>query len=283
MAPTPADDGARRAALTIDVEDWFHAENVRAAVPRRSWERQDLRVERNTERLLELVEGHGIRCTWFVLGWVAERCPRLVRRIADAGHEVASHGYGHDLLDRLSPAAFRDDVERSKALLEDLTGAEVRGYRAPSFSIQDWALPILRDAGFAYDSSFFPAFAHDRYGRISGDLPDGLVEVGVSCLPVGSQLLPWGGGGYFRLLPYPVFRAGVRRILRAGAPYVFYLHPWEIDDGQPRVRGLSKTARFRHYVGVESCFVRLDALLGDFAWSSVERLLGDRVLAGAAR
>ena len=160
--PTPS------AALSIDVEDWFHVHNLEAVVARDTWDERELRVERNTERMLELMAERGARCTCFVLGWVAEKCPGLVRRIAAAGHEIASHGYGHELLYTLSPAAFREDVKRGVGLLEAAAGQKVRGYRAPSFSITDWALDVLKELGLDYDSSAFPTAVHDRYGRLSG-------------------------------------------------------------------------------------------------------------------
>lgn len=271
---------AAPAVMSVDVEDWFHVENLRPVVDRGSWGGQQLRVEKNVDRLLALMASHGgVRCTWFVLGWVAERCPDLVRRIAAEGHEIASHGFGHELLDDLSPEGFRGDVIRSKALLEDLAGAPVVGYRAPSFSIKDWALPILRELGFVYDSSFFPTVGHDRYGRLTGadepvaELLPGFFEVSVSSLNLASFPVPWGGGGYFRLLPYRVFRAGVRRILRSGRPYVFYIHPWEIDPDQPRPDGVSRLSGFRHYVGLERCERRLARLFADFRWTTMDDLL----------
>ena len=280
---TSAPTEAPSAVMSIDVEDWFQVENLRGAIGRDAWAQERLRVEQNTDRLLELMAGAngGVRATFFVLGWVAERCPDLIRRIAAAGHEIASHGYGHDLLDSLSPSEFRADVEQSKGMLEEITGVEVRGYRAPSFSIQEWALPILQELGFSYDSSFFPSLGHDRYGKLSGITADqalvevlpGFFEVSISTLTVGSRNLPWGGGGYFRLLPYPVFRRGVRRILGSGRPYVFYLHPWEIDPDQPRVEGLPRLYRFRHYVGLRRCEHRLRSLLADFSWTTVADML----------
>jgi polysaccharide deacetylase family protein (PEP-CTERM system associated) len=267
--------------MSIDVEDWFQVENLRAVIARDTWNDRQLRVERNVDRMLALMADAGVRSTCFVLGWIAERCPSLIRRIAAEGHEIASHGYGHELLGALSHDQFRADVERSKNLLEELTGTEVIGYRAPAFSITDWAIPILEDVGFAYDSSAFPTIAHDRYGRLTGmdasrrvvELRPGFHEISVSCLMLGSRAVPWGGGGYFRLIPYPVFRRGVTRILRAGQPYVFYIHPWEIDPGQPRVDGLSRFYRFRHYVGLETCERRFESLLGDFQWSTVAELV----------
>ena len=267
--------------LSIDVEDWFHVENLRPSIPRASWDERQPRVERNVDRLLELMNAAGpVHATFFLLGWVADRYPDMVRRIAAAGHEVASHGYGHELLTSLEPEAFREDVRRSKTLLEDLVSAPVRGYRAPSFSITDWAIPILREEGLLYDSSVFATVAHDRYGRLAGVRPDdpvvelapGFFEIAVSCLTVGSVGLPWGGGGYFRLMPYPLFRRGVAHIRRR-RPYVFYLHPWEIDPGQPRVDGLRRTHRFRHYVGLDRCEARFAKLLADFRWSTMSDLV----------
>lgn len=270
-----------RAVMSVDVEEWFQVENLKPVIDRRSWNRQSSRVERNVDRLLELMAGHDVRSTWFILGWVAERRPGLVRRIADAGHEVASHGYDHDLLDDLSPESFRADVQRSKDLLEEIAGAAVTGYRAPSFSIKEWALPILRDVGFEYDSSYFPTVGHDRYGRLDGlatqapvaEVLPGLFEIRISSLSVGSVFLPWGGGGYFRLLPYSLFRAGARRIQRSGRPYVFYIHPWEIDPDQPRPKGLPPVYRFRHYVGLGRCEDRFKSLLADFSWTTMAELL----------
>jgi polysaccharide deacetylase family protein (PEP-CTERM system associated) len=242
-----------------------------------------LRVEQNTDRMLELLDTHDAKSTFFVLGWVAERCPQLVRRIAEAGHEVASHGYGHELIYDLTPAAFREDVLRANGLLEDITGAKVRGYRAPSFSITDWAVDILLDVGVEYDSSAFRTIAHDRYGKLSGmsagqpviKLRSGFTEVCVSSLNVGSYPLPWGGGGYFRMIPYSIFSRGVRQILRSGTPYVFYIHPWEIDEGQPRVAAsrLRRSHRLRHYVNIDRCQARWTRLLADFAWITIADLL----------
>jgi polysaccharide deacetylase family protein (PEP-CTERM system associated) len=272
------------AAMSIDVEDWFQVENLKPVIPRETWDARESRVVRNTTRILDLLQEHGAQATFFVLGWVAERQPELIRRIAASGHEVASHGYGHDLIYNLSPAEFRSDVDRGKKLLEDVTGHRVTGYRAPSFSITDWAVVILQELGFEYDSSVFPTVAHDRYGRLTGvdagqpilELRPGFHEVCISCLPLGRRGLPWGGGGYFRMLPYLAWRAGVRRILASGSPYMFYLHPWEIDPGQPRVQGLSPINRFRHYLNLARCEDRFAALLRDFPWTTVRSVLEQR-------
>lgn len=269
------------AAMSIDVEDWFQVENLRRAIPRESWESRTLRVERNMDRMLELMAETGVSCTCFVLGWIAERRPSLVARIADEGHEIASHGYGHDLIGTLSPDAFRADVERSKKILEDVSGVEVAGYRAPSFSITDWSIPILQEVGYTYDSSSFPTIAHDRYGTLTGvgpgaavvELRPGFHEICVSTLNIGARGVPWGGGAYFRVIPYRLFRWGVRRVQRSGRPYVFYIHPWEIDPQQPRVESLPATSRFRHYVALGRTENRLASLLRDFEWSTMSQVL----------
>jgi polysaccharide deacetylase family protein (PEP-CTERM system associated) len=266
-------------ALSIDVEDWFHTDCLKGVIARDAWERCELRVERNTMRMMEILEARKARATFFVLGWVAERCPDLVRRIAAAGHEVASHGYGHEHVYSLQPSEFRSDVLRSKGYLEDLTGTAVRGYRAPCFSITEWAIPILQDAGFDYDSSVVPTVAHDRYGRLNGmhagkpivSLREGFYEAGISCIRVGmgKRGIPWGGGGYFRLVPYALWIAGVRAILRSGTPYIFYIHPWEIDPGQPRAAGVDLTNEFRQRVNLHRCEERFASLVGDFEWMPI--------------
>jgi polysaccharide deactylase family protein, PEP-CTERM locus subfamily len=284
-------DGARACFMTVDVEDWFHSYNYGQLVAKEHWPDYESRVEHNTSRVLDILARRSIRGTFFVLGWVAERRPHLVRRIADAGHEVASHGYWHEPVYSLTPDQFRDDVERSKMVLEDIAGRPVRGYRAPCFSITNWALPILRDVGFTYDSSFFPTTAHDRYGRLEGIGPrtgpfeviDGLYEVCISCLPLGRFALPWGGGGYFRLVPYGLWLMGVERILRAGAPYVFYIHPWDMDPGQPRVAGMRTLNAMRQRVNLARCAERLDALAGALSWRPIGEAVAMPAAAPAAR
>ena len=278
------------AVLSIDVEDWFHVSNLSPVIARESWAVRELRVTRSMDRMLALMSEAGARATCFVLGAVAERCPELVARIAAQGHEVACHGSAHQMLSALSPEAFREDVRRSKALLEDLTGRPVLGYRAPNFSITDWAIPILAELGLRYDSSLFAIRSHERYGSLTGlddrasvaEVSPGFHEVCVSTLHVGSRAVPWGGGGYFRLLPYPVFRRGVTRILATGAPYVFYIHPWEIDPSQPRVHGLPRLTRFRHYVRLRSTERRFACLLRDFRWTTIADLLEQRTAGSSA-
>lgn len=283
---------ATAAAMSIDVEDWFHVANLRRVIRPHTWPDRQLRVERSMDRMLELLAAANVKATCFILGWVAERLPRMVRRIFEEGHEVASHGHSHDLLCDLRPWEFRRDIVRAKAFLEDVTGAPVRGYRAPNFSLTDWALPILEETGFSYDSSLFPTtIAHDRYGRPqtfgrNGDTVvrvGNLTEVSLSCLKVGRQAVPWAGGGYFRLLPYPVFRAGIRRILGSGRPYVFYIHPWELDTGQPRIAGLDRSERFRHYLNIEKAEARWASLLRDFRWTTLSELVDAADEVAAAR
>lgn len=271
--------------MSIDVEDWFQVENLKGVIARDTWDEQELRVERNTDRMLELMDTHGVKCTCFILGWVAEKCPALIKRISDAGHEIASHGYGHDLIYNLSHDEFRQDMTRGIGIVEDLTGAKIRGYRAPSFSITDWAIDILQDLGLSYDSSAFLTVAHDRYGKLTGmdsgrpitEIRPGFHEVCVSVLKVGKKGIPWAGGGYFRLFPYPIFKRGVSRILTSGNPYVFYIHPWEVDPGQPRVDGLKRSHRFRHYNNLDKCDARFDDLLKSFTWRPVGELLEDEL------
>jgi polysaccharide deacetylase family protein (PEP-CTERM system associated) len=270
-------------AMTIDVEDYFHVSVFDGIVPRSQWDGLESRVCRNTERLLDLFAEHGVRGTFFVLGWVAERHPTLVARIATAGHEVASHGYGHRLVYDQTPVAFRDDVRRAKALLEDAAGVVVNGYRAPSYSIVPrslWALDVLIEEGHTYDASIFP-IRHDRYGiPVSArhpyviDRPQGrLVEVPASTAEVAGTNLPIAGGGYFRLLPYAWTRWGIRRVNDTERlPVIFYLHPWEIDPGQPRLQA-GLISRVRHYRNLDQTETRLRQLLKDFAWGSLRSIL----------
>jgi polysaccharide deacetylase family protein (PEP-CTERM system associated) len=266
-------------AMSVDVEDYFHVSLMAPVLPRTAWEGMERRVEGSTERLLALFDRAGVRATFFVLGWVAERHPGLVRRIAALGHEVASHGYGHELVYDLSPARFRDDVRRTRALLEDLSGTAVDGYRAPGFSVTSrslWALDILIEEGYRYDASIFPII-HDRYGipeapRHPHVLPrpaGPVFEVPASTVRIGGVNLPVAGGGYFRLLPYAWTRWGIRRVnRRERKPVVFYLHPWELDPGQPRLplRGFSA---YRHYHNLARTEQRLGRLLREFRFARV--------------
>lgn len=270
-------------AMTIDVEDYFHVSVFDGVVPRTNWERLESRVVGNTERLLQIFDEHHITATFFVLGWVAERFPSLVTRIATLGHEVASHGYGHRLIYDQTPQAFRDDVRRSKGLLEAAAGRRVRGYRAPSYSVTPrslWALDVLIEEGYTYDSSIFP-IRHDRYGiplcpRHPYVLhrPGGaLVEAPASTATAGPLNLPIGGGGYFRILPYAWTRWGIERVNRVEQrAAIFYLHPWEIDPDQPRLRA-GFLSRFRHYRNLHQTEARLRRLLSEFQFGPLAALV----------
>jgi polysaccharide deacetylase family protein (PEP-CTERM system associated) len=219
-------------------------------------------------------------------GMAARAYPELVAGLANRGHEIACHGDRHLPVHAQTAEEFAADLRTARQTIEQLTGRSPLGYRAPAFSIQDWSIPLLEDLGFSYDSSSFPIVAHDRYGRLSGltpgqtvvELRPGFYEVSVSCLQVGASALPWAGGGYFRLIPYPVFRRGVRRILATGEAYVFYIHPWEIDADQPRVDGIPRGYRFRHYVGLQKCERRFACLLDDFRWSPIADVIAERRL-----
>ena len=275
-----------RNALTIDVEDYFQVGALASTIRSEDWESWPSRVERNTNRLLELFEKHEAKATFFVLGWVAERFPGLVPQIAEAGHEVASHGYSHQLVYRQTPEVFREETFRSKALLEDQLGQPITGYRAASYSITPksrWALDILVELGFSWDSSLFP-IRHDVYGmpniptvpyRLQADNGGTLVEFPLTTYQIAGQRIPVAGGGYFRLFPYRLTEFCLERVNRKGEPFIFYLHPWEIDPGQPRVPGLPLKSRFRHYNNLNRCEDRLERLLVKFDFTCVTDVLAD--------
>jgi polysaccharide deacetylase family protein (PEP-CTERM system associated) len=264
-------EGANTSLLTFDVEDWFQAENLRPLFPPERWETMPRRVSESTRVILEFLQARGIRATFFVLGWVAEREPGLIREITRAGHELACHGYGHVLPMRLSPEEFRRDVLRARDLLQDVSGYRVVGYRAPSFNIDRERLTILADAGFGYDSSHHPFVLNVRYGRLKdlgpAVVPDvyrvraGFFEVGLPVERIGTLPVPASGGGYFRLLPGKVFRALVRRALARRGHHVLYLHSWEFDPGQPRVRAPGIGNTFRHYNNLGRTLPRLRCLV----------------------
>jgi polysaccharide deacetylase family protein (PEP-CTERM system associated) len=260
-------------AMTIDVEDYFQVSAFEGTVPRSSWDERPSRVAENTERMLDLLDASEVRGTFFVLGWIAERHPEVVRRIAARGHEVGSHGHSHRLVYEQSPDEFRDELLRSKRVLEELTGTAVAGHRAASFSIGPrslWALDTIAEAGFVYDSSLFPV-VHDRYGMPGAPrgpyrlvLPSGrsLVELPPSTLAIAGLTLPIGGGGYLRLYPLGVTSWALERLNRREAlPGVVYVHPWELDPDQPRIAGAPLVSRMRHYVNLESTASKLAALM----------------------
>ncbi len=274
--------------MTVDVEDYFQVSAFDSVVSREAWDTFPSRVVANTDRLLRIFDEFNVKATFFMLGWIADRHPALVSAIAKAGHELASHGYEHRLVYEQTPEAFRDDVRRAKRLIEDQSGQPVRGYRAPSYSITRrslWALDVLVEEGYAYDASIFP-IRHDRYGipdaprhthvmtRAAGQL----TEAPPSTVRVAGTNLPVAGGGYFRLLPYQWTRWGIRRINeQEGKPAIFYLHPWEIDPEQPRLKA-SALSRFRHYRNLDKTEGRLRRLLTQFSFAPLATLVDAEML-----
>lgn len=275
-----------RNALSVDVEDWFQVGAFERVIARESWDSLPQRAEANTMAVLELFEQAGVKGTFFTLGWIAERHPQLLRRIADAGHELASHGYDHQRVFTFSPEQFRDDLRKSRYLIEDACGHRVHGYRAPSFSIDartSWAYRVLAEEGFAYSSSVAPV-RHDHYGWPEAPrfafrpLADSmLVELPVTTARLGGRTLAAGGGGFFRLLPYGFSRWAIRQVNeRNSRPAIFYFHPWEIDPGQPFVRNAPMRSRLRHYSRLGTMANKLRRLMTEFEWGRVDELLDEQ-------
>jgi polysaccharide deacetylase family protein (PEP-CTERM system associated) len=275
---------AIRNALTVDVEDYFQVSAFAKIVKHDDWDNYPLRVEKNTHRLMDIFDEAQIKATFFVLGWVAERNRNLISEIAKRGHEIACHGFSHQLIYNQTREVFREETIYSKSLLEDIAQAPVRGYRAASYSITKnslWALDIIAEAGFDYDSSIFPV-RHDRYGMPDAEevphilqTPKGhsLVEYPLSTAKIFNYKLPIAGGGYFRLYPYILTRAGLRQVNSHQQPFIFYLHPWEIDPDQPKIKA-GWFSRFRHYNNLEKCESRLQLLLQDFRFGTAWQVLG---------
>ena len=273
----------RAVILTIDVEDWFQVENLKGSVPFETWGSCDLRVEKNVHVLLDLLDsvktnGTGetkkTGATFFILGWIADRLPHLVREIADRGHEVASHGYFHHLCSRMSDDELLSDLKKSKALLEDITGSPILGYRAPSFDIRMETLSLIESAGYNYDSSYNSFSGHGRYGKVDFTsfekqglairVSKSFYELPVSNLSLGGRIIPWGGGGYFRMIPSALFHVGVRKIILKEGAYLFYTHPWEFDPSQPRVNDIPLTFKFRHYINLDKTEGKLHRFINTF-------------------
>jgi polysaccharide deacetylase family protein (PEP-CTERM system associated) len=278
--------------MTVDVEDYFHVAALAQSIDRSQWSSMEYRAEQSTQRLLRVFERAGIKATFFVLGWVAKRSPQLVREIHRAGHEIASHGMSHKLVFDQTPEEFASETYESKALLEDITGERVLGYRASTYSITRrslWALDILHEAGFAYDSSIFP-IRHDTYGipdapvtpgRISTPKGASILEFPMSTAPMLGLKIPVSGGGYFRLLPYWLTRRGLMTLNRLERPFIFYLHPWEVDPEQPRIRAGWKS-RLRHYTNLDRCEARLCRLIEEFRFAPVREVLRSQLFVEAA-
>lgn len=274
-------------AMTVDVEDYFQVSAFERYISRQDWDRLPCRVERNMDRILPLFDDHGVKATFFTLGWIAERYPEVVRRIVANGHELACHGYSHLRATTQTPEEFRQDVSRAKQLLEDISGVQVKGYRAASYSIGAsnlWALEVLEELGFDYSSSIYPV-RHDLYGMPEAQRfafrPDNapkLLEIPVTTVAIGSKNFPCGGGGYFRLFPYRLSRWAINAVNRVDRQAgIFYFHPWEIDPEQPRQRGIDLKTRIRHYLNLSRMESRLARLLQDFSWDRMDRVFADRL------
>ena len=272
--------------FTVDVEDYFQVSGFESHIDRDSWPSFESRVERSTHRLLDLLDAHETRATFFVLGWVADQCSTLIREIAARGHEIGSHSYWHRLVYQLTPEQFRSDVRRSKCVLQDLIGKRVTAFRAPSFSITRrslWALEILIEEGFSVDSSIFPV-RHDRYGIPDANprphliaTPSGdIVEFPMTVTRVGRVTIPISGGGYFRLKPWPVYRQLASSVVDEGRPLMFYIHPWEVDPEQPDTGAGSRLSRWRHYLNLEHTASRLEKLLETWRWGTLAEKVADQ-------
>jgi len=270
-------------AISIDLEDWFCVHNLSKAIPRSDWDRCELRVGETTRRLISMFDRHKTKATFFVLGWVAERIPELIKELEDRGHEIALHGYNHLLLTEITPEEFDTDLARGLEAIEKC-GVQTRpaGFRAPSFTVvkatKDWALPILEKYQFKYDSSVFPIGFHPDYGMVDAPLTpykitENLQEFPMSCVEIMGKRFPFSGGGYFRLFPYAYTKYCMKKVNGQGRPAVFYLHPWELDPGQPRVKNLSLSQRLRHYRNLDQTEKRLERLLNDFEFTTIREVL----------
>jgi polysaccharide deacetylase family protein (PEP-CTERM system associated) len=274
---------ATQNVFSVDLEEWFCVQNLNGIIPADEWEKCESRVEQSTTLLLDLLARHSVEATFFVLGWVAERFPDLIREVARRGHEIGSHSYSHRLITTMSPDEFKADLEKSLEVLAGCTSQPILGFRAPSFSVTRktwWALDILKSAGLCYDSSIFPVGFHPDYGVPDSPLGphriEGLLELPMSCADVMGQKVPCSGGGYFRLFPYSATRALMRRCNEQGRSVIFYIHPWELDPGQPRVT-MPALKQFRHYNNLELTVERLDRMLRDFQFTSVRKLFGSAI------
>jgi polysaccharide deacetylase family protein (PEP-CTERM system associated) len=268
--------------LSIDVEDWFQVENLKQAIDKDSWGDKISRIDRNINLILDLLKQKDVKATFFVLGWIAERYPSLIKKIHNVGHEIACHGYNHELVYTLSPEKFLQDVSKAKNILEDITGENIIGYRAPSFSITNWAFDILISLGFKYDSSLFLTITHNRYGKLTNfnipknavfEIKKGFYQVKLSSLDLWGIKLPWSGGFYFRFIPYTIFKYGIKEILRKKGVYLFYIHPWEFDPEQPRVNNIKLNYKLRHYTNLTKTADNFKKLLVDFDFCPIKEAI----------
>ncbi|MEO8732116.1 MAG: XrtA system polysaccharide deacetylase [Rhodoferax sp.] len=267
-------------AFTVDVEDYFQVSAFSPYIKRSDWNSRECRIERNIDRILQILDTSGTKATFFTLGWIAERYPQMVRKIVHEGHELASHGYKHERASDLSEQDFFFDIQSSKKLLEDIASIEVKGYRAPSFSIGKsnlWAFDCLHNAGYKYSSSVYPIH-HDHYGmpdspRFSYPVRNGLIEIPITTMRLCGKNFPSSGGGYFRLLPYSLSKLMIGRVIASdNQAAIFYFHPWEIDVDQPRVSGVDLKTRFRHYVNISRMEKKIRRLLTDFSWGRIDNV-----------
>ena len=268
-------------AITIDVEDYFQVSAFEHSIDRKNWDSLEHRVAANMDKVLALFDETNVKATFFILGWVAERYPQIVRNIVDNGHELASHGYGHQRVTDLSRDQFREDISSAKKILQDLSGLAVKGYRAPSYSIGKdniWALEVLAETGHEYSSSIYP-IQHDHYGYPEAprftfrDQNTGLVEIPITTMKFMNRMFPAGGGGFFRFYPYRITRWAINRVNKNDRqPTVFYLHPWELDPAQPRQSNITAKTRFRHYLNLDKTEGRLRQLLTDFNWNRMDEV-----------
>ncbi|WP_295957135.1 XrtA system polysaccharide deacetylase [Rhodoferax sp.] len=267
-------------AFTIDVEDYFQVSAFSPYIERGDWDSRECRIEANIDKILQMLDISGTKATFFTLGWIAERYPQMVKKIVQEGHELASHGYGHERASDLSKKDFFSDVQSAKNLLEDISGIQIKGYRAPSFSINQgnlWAYDSLLAAGYKYSSSIYP-IKHDHYGmpdtpRFSYSVRDGLIEIPITTIRLYGKNFPSSGGGYFRLLPYFLTKLMISKVLSSDQQAaMFYFHPWEIDIDQPRISGVNMKTKFRHYVNISRMERKLGKLLEDFSWDRVDRV-----------
>ena len=268
--------------LSVDVEDWFQVDNLRQAIDRNTWDGNISRVERNVDLILELLDENSSKATFFILGWIAERYPELIKKINNEGHEIACHGYNHELVYSLSEQSFKHDVLKAKKILEDITGAMVIGYRAPNFSITDWSIDVLDSLSFRYDSSLFPTISHKRYGKIKNlkipqnsifEIRNGFYQVMLSYLEVVYLKIPWSGGFYFRFIPYSIFKVGIKNILKERGSYLFYIHPWEFDPEQPKIKNIKLQYKFRHYSNLKKTEKKFEKLVSEFNFRPIKDLI----------